>query len=98
MKRVILICVLFLSGCGSGNLDYVKSHAEETFKANGFEIIGYQGYNWTPVIPFTSYGGACAWYTISRNKITYEACLARWGEEIHLYGLKVQDVAFKEVK
>lgn len=93
MKKIILTSMLLLSACGYGNLDYVKEHAEETLKANGFEVVGYQGYELGGVIPFTSYGGAYVWYTIQKpdNLITYEVALRRWGDEVHIYALKAKD-------
>jgi len=93
MNKLLLTTALLLSGCGQANLEYVKARAEQIFKENGFEVIGYQGFQWTLEIPFTSYGGACVWYTLKKpsNGITYDACLRRWGNEIHLYNLKAYD-------
>ena len=93
MKRVTLMTLLFLTACGYGNLDYVKEHAEETFKSNGFEIQGYQGYQYGTVLPFTTYGGAVVWYTIkqSDSPIMYQAALKRWGDEIHIYSFTAKD-------
>jgi len=94
MKRFIIITLLILSGCSAGNLDSVKSHAAETWKQNGFEIVGYEGYQLSGIIPFTSYGGACVWYRVKPipdNGIIYDGCLMRWGDEYHLYSLAAID-------
>lgn len=95
MKRFIVIALfLILSGCSAGNVDSVKSHATETWKQNGFEIVGYEGYEFSFIVPFTSYGGACVWYRIkpiTDNGISYDGCLRRWGNEYHVYNLAAID-------
>jgi len=95
LKRLVLVLMLFvLSGCGYGNLDYVKEHATEKWKKQGFEVVDYEGYQWGNVIPFTTYGGANVWYRLKKtpnNGVTYSGCLQRWGDEIHVYNLKAID-------
>lgn len=95
MKRILLlIFVLFIVGCGYGNVDDVKNNAEKTFKRFGFEIVGYSGYEIGLEIPFTRYGGAHVWYRIKNipdNGIIYGCAIQRWGDEYHLYGLKAID-------
>jgi len=75
-------------------LDYVKARAEHVWNENGFEVVGYQGYEWKYLGFGSTYGGACVWYTIKKtsdDKITYEGCLYRWGDEIHIYNLQAID-------
>lgn len=90
MKYLILVLLLFgLWGCSSNNKDYVKEHAEKTFKANGYQVVGYLGYQWGSWGLFGStYGGANVWYTLKKipdNGILYKGYLQRWGNEIHIY-------------
>lgn len=94
MKRlivviIVVICISFLTGCGSGNLDYVKERGPEKWKEVGFEVVGYEGFQWV-FWGFNSYGGAKVWWNLRRmlegNNITYTGCLQRWGDEIHVYG------------
>ena len=72
---------------GDRRVEEIKLNADHVFKDNGFQIIGYQGYQYglwqTP--------GGCVWYTLSKTNITYEACLSRWGNEYHIYNLKAID-------
>jgi len=94
MKRIWVVLFLLMSGCGFGNLDYIKTNAPEVFRENGYKIIGYQGYELSPVIPFTKYGGANVWYIVEKlndNKVTYTCALKRWGNEIHIYNLNAID-------
>ena len=86
--------LLILTGCAR-NIDYVKARAAETWRQQGFEIIGYEGYEWggLPVVGWSK-GGACVWYTLKRTKdngIIYDGCLERWGDEIHAYNTKALD-------
>lgn len=80
-------------GCTSGNAEWVKARAVDAFRANGFEVAGYQGWSMRGQISPTR-GGACVWYTLKKipdDGITYEACLQRWGDELHLYELRAID-------
>jgi hypothetical protein len=92
MKKGLFIALLaaglmFSSGC-SRNVDEVKQHSEQVFENNGFKIIGYQGYKLSLIF------GGIVWYTIKKsndNGITYDAGIAKWGDEYHLYNLKAID-------
>ncbi len=97
-----LFIALLLSGCGYGNLDYIKQNSNELAIANGLEIVGYQGFEWQYWLPFTNYGGAAVWYTFKRSNVNvifqrpsgailYQGAFQRWGDEVHLYGLKAID-------
>ena len=87
----LLISSAILGGCSPANLDDVKQNAEETFSDNGFEIVGYHGYQWG-IHLWPGHGGAMAWYMIEKdNGITYEAALKKWGDEYHLYSLRAID-------
>ena len=95
MKRLVLVLmILMMVGCGYGNLDYVKDGASERWEQVGLSVIGYDGYEWQFVLPFTTYGGAAVWYKLRKtpdNGILYEGALQRWGNEIHIYNVKAID-------
>jgi len=92
MKKGLFIALIaaglfFNSGC-SRNVDDVKQNAESTFEDNGFKIVGYEGYKLSPVM------GGYVWYTLKKsddNGITYQACIGKWFDEYHMYGLKAVD-------
>ena len=89
---VLIICLLFV-GCGYANLDDVKANAEKTWADNGFEIVGYQGWEWSMWFG-GSYGGAFVWYTLHKipdNGIIYDGALMKWGDEYHIYNLEAKD-------
>lgn len=88
-----VILFLFFGFCSNSNFDYVREHARKTLSDNGFEIIGYQGYQWggqrflSPV-----YGGSVVWYTVTHKDspgIIYDLALQRQDEEtIGIYSIK----------
>ena len=101
-KRSILTAVLILVGqvgcnvacytLGDRNVEWVKAHAPAAANQLGFEIVGYEGYQYGMI-----FGGG-VWYTMRRkgngikgNGITYQAMFARWGDEVHIYNLKAID-------
>lgn len=97
MKNLLTLSTLLLlsilTGCSSGNLDYVKQHADQRWKEYGMNVVSYEGYNWG-FWGFNSYGGAEVWYRLRQipdNGITYTGFLYRWGDEIHIYGPKALD-------
>ena len=91
-RIAIISFLLFISGCTKFNLDQVKESAGYTFQKNGFDIVGYQGYQFG-LSYYPGYGGAMVWYTIKKksNGITYEAALQKWGGEYHIYNLSAID-------
>jgi len=86
------LILLLGAGCSSGNLTETKNNAVSAFKNNGFDVVGYHGYQWG-FLGFNDYGGAVVWYTVKKpdSDITYEAALQRWGDEYHLYALSAID-------
>ncbi len=98
MIRFVLAIVAFIAalvtlGTGSpGNLSYVKWAANETWQAAGFEIVGYEGYQWGGW-GYNDYGGARVWYIVRKpdSGIRYNGYLQRWGNEIHIYNLRAID-------
>jgi hypothetical protein len=92
LATTVLTAVL-LCGCSPGNLDYVKEESKEIWNSVGYEIVGYEGYQWG-FWGFNTYGGARVWYRVDQiedNGITYTGYLQRWGDEIHVYGPKAID-------
>ena len=89
MKKFIIaaIAVIILSGCSASNVDIIKQNAAKTFNSNGFEVVGYQGYEWAG---FGQWGG-CVWYTVKRGTTTYDGCVSKWGDEFHIYSLTALD-------
>lgn len=87
---IVLITVLCLGTCSAGNVDFVKERAEATWKANGYEVIGYEGFAYGNAWPAgTSRGGAKVWYSLKRipdNGVRYSGYLQRWENEVHVYG------------
>ena len=74
-------------GPNSNNLEDVKNNAKTTWNSIGFEIVGYEGYQWG--FGYGDYGGANVWYNLSKipdNGITYTGYLVKWGNEYHVYG------------
>ncbi len=90
----VFVLVVFCIYCSFRNIGAIKCNAGQTWSANGFKIVGYQGYEPGPFIPFTSYGGALVWYTLKKvpdNGILYDGSLQRWGNEYHVYRLGAVD-------
>ena len=89
---ILLIGICFCATHSYANLDYVKERAEGKWAEVGFEIIGYDGYNWGWTFVFNwKYGGAKVWHVLKKGDITYWGYLQRWGNEIHVYNLKAID-------
>jgi hypothetical protein len=89
MKKVVIaaLVAIALVGCSDSNVAIIKVNAEKTWNAAGFEVVGYEGYEWTG---FGRWGG-CVWYTVKRGTTTYDGCLTKWGDEYHIYSLKALD-------
>jgi hypothetical protein len=79
-----------LAGCSAQNVDAIKAIAPKTIEQAGFEIIGYEGYQWTGLGRW----GGCVWYTMKKKPdkgTTYHGCVSKWGEEYHIYQLTAID-------
>jgi hypothetical protein len=93
---VLFVALMFTCSIGSiKNLDYVKERADDRWAELGFNVVGYDGYNWGYTWWLSpSHGGAKVWYVLERNPdngITYTGFLSRWGDEIHMYNLTALD-------
>lgn len=96
MKRTMKIAAAFVaiasmqlfgSGCAR-NVPWVKEQASAAAVQLGYDIIGYEGYQWRPVC------GGMVWYTLARrpdNGIIYHAGFVKWGNEVHIYNLAAVD-------
>jgi len=84
---VSVFVIVSLIGCSNENVDVIKAHASETWGANGFSVIGYQGYEYTGLGRW----GGCVWYTLKKDNVTYDGCLSKWGDEYHIYSLHALD-------
>ena len=96
-KTILAVCcigLLWLAGCSRGNLQDVKDHAANRWAEMGFDVVGYDGYNWG-FWGFNDYGGAEVWYVLKKKGdvagITYGGYLQKWGDEYHMYSLKEYD-------
>lgn len=87
---LIVLAIAMLVGCSAKHVPAIKAAAPKVFQQAGFEIIGYEGFN------YGSGGqwGGCVWYSLRRipdNGILYDACIAKWGDEFHIYNLTAVD-------
>jgi len=93
---LLILCTIVLAGCSRANLDYVKDCAPATWRSVGYEIIGYEGFQYGADIGngLFGFGGAYVWYSLRRipdNGIVYTGSLQRWGNECHVYGPRAID-------
>jgi hypothetical protein len=92
MKFTTLIAALAiatLAGCSAHQVPDIKQHANEMFEKAGFKVVGYEGFQYGSILS-PGFGGR-VWYILERNKVTYEAYIAKWGDEYHIYGLQAKD-------
>ena len=90
-KYLILVAVLALTGCSSSNLDETKKNAKKAWGDMGFNVIGYEGYQYGFGIVGVKFGGAKVWYTLEKKGNTntvYSGYLQRWGNEYHMYNIR----------
>lgn len=91
MRKIILVGIALGMLCNVGCTRHMaesKACGPTTARENGFEVIGYQGYNISLIY------GAMAWYTMRKipdNGITYEAAFAPWYGECQMYNEKALD-------
>ena len=88
---IVLLAVLIsaCSYCSLRRVDLIKENAQETWKNNGYEVVGYRGYEMgNPV------AGAQVWYILKRvpdNGILYTAGIQWWFGEYHIYDMGAVD-------
>ena len=89
--RIAIACVLvvlFVGQCGYygyKDIPEIKQTSGAALEENGFEIIGYQGYQ------FAWPHGGFVWYTLKKGDITYHAAISKWFGEYHIYNLSAVD-------
>jgi hypothetical protein len=69
---------------GDRNVEDIKAHAAATWKQQGFQIIGYEGYT----LGLFETPGGCVWHTLRRAEepqTVYTGCVSKWGNEYHTY-------------
>lgn len=94
MKNTIyaaLLSMALLSGCSKCHVEDIKEHARATWEQAGFEVIGYEGYEYGRI--GGTWGGH-VWYTVRRrpdNGIIYHGFISKWGSEYHIYNLSAID-------
>ena len=83
---IVVLSITFVGfgGC-SRNVDNVKANAKCVFLDNGFTVVGYHGYQLSPIT------GGYVWYTLKKKNITYEAAITKWFDEYHIYNLSAID-------
>jgi len=98
MKLIAFFCSVFFALLvasfvwfqvgSSSNLDFLKESCPATFKAAGWDVGGYAGYEWGFGGFGSPYGGAKVWFYMRSptTKLTYQGYCMRWGNETHLYG------------
>lgn len=83
MKK-LLAGLLFMALCGcSHNVEDIKRNSTQVWNKNGFEVVGYEGYQSGA---FETFGG-CVWYIVQRDNTLYHGCISKWGSEYHIYNL-----------
>ena len=89
MIKVVIIAIIsvVISGCSSGNIDYVKEHGPDKWREIGFEPVGYEGFQWG-LGGLNTYGGAKVWWRLRKDgsNVSYTGYIQRWGDELHVYG------------
>jgi len=93
MLKYLSLCFLFL-GCAR-NVPFVKEQAPTYYQNNGFKIVAYEGYRWSPI------DGGDVYYLVERtndSKILYSSMLSKWGNEVQQYNLTVRSGQMVELK
>jgi hypothetical protein len=80
---ILLICLPWLIW-GDSRVADIKLAASGVWERNGFEVVGYEGYELT----LLGRPGGCVWYVVKRAGTDYHGCVSRWGDEYHIYSLR----------
>ncbi len=88
MKKLVIVfavCLVSFFGCSKKDLDVTKEVASDVFNKNGFELVAYEGYQYT-IFPFS----AKVWFIVKRSDdpTIYNCYLQKWGDEYHIYDIK----------
>lgn len=86
MKKLLLILLVINSiGC-TRNVEFVKKHATEKWNELGYQIQGYEGFQY-------SLAGGDVWYLLKRKDtpgVLYSGYLQSYYNEIQVYGPQVK--------
>lgn len=78
--------------CAAGRVDEVKRTAPAYLLSQGFEVVGYDGYQWAGSCG--SWGGV-VYYRVVRvgdpSRHLFELGVSRWGDELHIWDTKCLD-------
>lgn len=80
-----LIALLLLTGCAR-NVDWVKERGPQKWKEMGYEIVGYEGYQWGII------AGGDVWWSLKRKDspgVIYSGYLVKWNNELMVYGPRI---------
>jgi hypothetical protein len=85
---IIILFIISLFSYSNKNVEDIKKHSNDVWNKNGFEVIGYEGYQWT----FGLNRGGCVYYLLTRKNITYEGCISKYyNGEYFIYNIKALD-------
>lgn len=82
LSLISLLLVFPFTSC-SRNVDWVKERAQDRWNGLGYEVVGYEGYQW-------SLKGGSVWYLLKRPDspgILYTGYLERWFDEVDVYNV-----------
>jgi len=87
---IILFITLLSFTVGTRSLEDIKANAPFYLEGQGFEVVGYQGYQHSIIM------GSYVWYTMTKDDIVYECAVMKWGGEYHLYNLRAVNAVTNE--
>lgn len=87
MKKIIILASILLTACSASNVEDIKEHAPKIWNDAGFDIVMYEGYQWTG---FGQWGG-CVWYIVEKQNTNYHGCISKWENEYQLWSMTAID-------
>lgn len=91
----LALCSAF-AGCTAHKVEEIKKAAPQVWGDAGFEIVGYEGYQYGTLGP--TWGGK-VWHIVRRkggDRVTYHGFICKWGDEYHIYNLKAIDAIARQ--
>ena len=91
LMLVGLAMIVHSAGFSTSRVADIKANAASVWRSNGFEIVGYEGYQSGSI--GDTWGGM-VWYIVKRtgrDDVIYNGALTKWGDEFHTYELKAID-------
>lgn len=93
-----LAMMAHFAGLSTSRVAEIKVNAASVWRSNGFEIVGYEGYQSGSI--GDTWGGM-VWYIVKRtgkDDVIYHGALTKWGDEFHTYKLAAIDAVKGGVK